>query len=49
MANEKLELLKDIYEKVDEGVCDVCDYRDFDGKCFMRCNHEKSKSIVKVS
>lgn len=35
------ELIDEIYNLLDEGVCDYCDCRDFDNKCYKNCQEEK--------
>lgn len=36
----RAEVIDKIYNKIDEGVCDICDHKDFEADCFKTCNFE---------
>ena len=36
----RAEAIEEIYNKIDEGVCDICEHKDFDDKCYLNCRHE---------
>lgn len=36
----RAEVIEEIYNKIDEGVCDICEHKDFENDCFRMCNYE---------
>lgn len=36
----RAEVIDKIYNKIDEGVCDICEHKDFESDCFKTCNFE---------
>ena len=36
----RAEAIEELYNKIDEGVCDICEYQNFDGGCFKTCTFE---------
>ena len=36
----RAEAIDEIYNKIDEGVCDICEHKDFEADCFKTCNFE---------
>lgn len=36
----RAEVIEELYNKIDEGVCDICEYQNFDGGCFKTCTFE---------
>ena len=36
----KAEVIDELYNKIDEGVCDICEHKDFECDCFKTCKFE---------
>ena len=36
----RAEVIDELYNKIDEGVCDICEHKDFESDCFKTCNFE---------
>lgn len=36
----RADIIDELYTKIDEGVCDICEYQNFDGGCFKTCTFE---------
>ena len=36
----RAEVIEELYNKIDEGVCDICEHKDFESDCFKTCNFE---------
>lgn len=36
----RADVIDELYNKLDEGVCDICEHKDFDDKCYLNCRHE---------
>ena len=36
----RADIIDELYNKIDEGVCDICEHKDFKNDCFKTCNFE---------
>ena len=36
----RAKVIEELYNKIDEGVCDICEHKDFESDCFKTCNFE---------
>ena len=36
----RADIIDELYNKIDEGVCDICEHKDFESDCFKTCNFE---------
>lgn len=36
----RTDMIEELYNKLDEGVCDMCEHKAFDDKCYLNCRHE---------
>ena len=36
----RADIIDELYNKIDEGVCDICEHKDFESDCFKTCKFE---------
>ena len=36
----RAEVIDELYNKIDEDVCDICEHKNFESDCFKTCNFE---------
>ena len=36
----RTDIIDELYNKIDEGVCDICEHKDFENDCFKTCKFE---------
>ena len=36
----RADIIDELYNKIDEGVCDICGHKDFESDCFKTCKFE---------
>ena len=36
----RADIIDELYNKIDEGVCDICEHKDFERDCFKTCKFE---------